>query len=168
MTGNIALVLFSPDNSELKMKKQDYSTSIMVNAAAQDAFKSINNVSGWWTENLEGSSQKLNNEFTVRFGETFVTVKITELIPGGKIVWDVMDCNKPWLKNKKEWVGTKISFEISEKDGKANIRFSHLGLVPAFECFDVCSNAWGQYIQQSLLSLINTGKGRPEPRTAKK
>ena len=136
---------------------------ITVNATTQEAFKSINNVSKWWTENLEGSSQKLDDEFTVRFGETFVTVKIVELIPGRKILWHVIDCNKPWLKDKKEWKDTKISFEISSKDNKTQIGFTHLGLVPGIECFEVCSNAWSQYIRQSLLSLVNTGKGQPNP-----
>ena len=50
------------------MKEQDYTVSITVNATPQEAFKGINRVSQWWTENLEGSSQKLNDEFTVRFG----------------------------------------------------------------------------------------------------
>jgi len=149
------------------MKKQDYTISITANATTQEAFKSINNVSKWWTENLEGSSQKLHDVFTVRFGETYVTVKIVELIPGRKIVWHVTDCNKPWLKDKKEWKDTKISFEISEKDSKTQINFTHLGLVPEIECFEVCSNAWGQYIQKSLLSLIGTGKGQPNKKEDK-
>jgi len=51
------------------MKEQDYTTTITVNATAQDAFKAINNVTKWWTENLEGRSQKLNDEFTVQFGD---------------------------------------------------------------------------------------------------
>jgi hypothetical protein len=38
------------------MKQKDYSTSITVKATPQQAFESINSVSKWWTENLEGSS----------------------------------------------------------------------------------------------------------------
>jgi hypothetical protein len=79
----------------------------------------------------------------------------------------VTDCNKPWLKNKKEWKDTRISFEISEKDNKTQISFTHLGLVPEIECFEVCSNAWSEYIQQSLLSLITTGKGKPSKKENK-
>ena len=100
------------------MKKQDYNASITVNATAQEAFKSINSVSDWWTPSFEGHQEKLNDVFTVRFGETFITVKIVELIPDRKIVWHVIDCNKPWLKDKKEWKDTKISFEISKKGPK--------------------------------------------------
>ena len=46
------------------MKKQDYTVNITVNATAKEAFKSINSVTKWWTEYVEGSSQKLNDEFT--------------------------------------------------------------------------------------------------------
>src|SRR5258708_5251085 len=123
------------------MKTQDYSSAITVNATAQDAFNSINNVTKWWTENLEGKSQKMNDEFTVRFGTTWKTFKIIEVVPSKKVVWQVTDCYMPWNNDKTEWTGTKISFEISGKDNKTEIRFTHLGLVPAFECFDACSNA---------------------------
>ena len=150
------------------MKEQNYTVSITVNAEPKDAFKSINNVTKWWTENLEGSSQKLDDEFTVRFGDVHVsTQKLIEVIPGKKVVWLVTNSNLNFIKDKQEWNGTKISFDISEKDGKTNIRFTHQGLVPEIECFNACSNAWGDYITNSLRNLINTGKGKPTPKEDK-
>jgi hypothetical protein len=81
------------------------------------------------------------------------------------VVWLVTDCYKHWLRNNKtEWIGTKISFDISEKDDKTQILFTHFGLIPTLECFEGCANAWIQYIQQSLLKLITTGKGQPNPK----
>jgi hypothetical protein len=59
-----------------------------------------------------------------------------------------------------EWKGTEVVFEVSKGD-KTEVRFTHLGLVPEYECFNVCSNAWGSYINGSLRSLITTGKGHP-------
>lgn len=56
---------------------------------------------------------------------------------------------------------TKVVFEISQQDNKTNIVFTHLGLTPEYECFDICANAWTQYIRQSLYNLITTGKGQP-------
>ncbi|SRR5258706_13018826 len=151
------------------MKTQDYTTSITVNATPQVAFTSINSVTKWWTENLEGSSQNLNDEFTVRFGDVHVsTQKLVEFMPNKKVVWLVTDSNLNFIKDRQEWTNTKISFEISDpdsyrEDNQTIIRFTHLGLAPK-ECFDACSNAWSEYIHQSLLSLINTGKGQPTPR----
>jgi hypothetical protein len=147
------------------MKKQDYTTSVTLNASPQEAFKSINSISKWWTENLKGSSQKLNDEFTVRFGDVHVsTQKLLELIPDKKVVWLVTDSKLNFVEDPHEWTNTKISFEVSRQGGKTRITFTHLGLVPELECYDTCSNAWSPYIEESLLSLINTGKGQPTPK----
>ena len=88
-------------------------------------------------------------------------MKLTEIVPNQKVVWHVLDNYFNFTKDKTEWKGTEISFEISRKGNKTEIRFAHVGLVPEYECFDVCSNAWGSYINGSLRSLITTGKGKP-------
>jgi len=147
------------------MKEQDLTIVITVKATAQEAFKNINSVTKWWTENLEGSSEKPGDEFTVRFGDVHVsTQKLVEVIPGKKVVWLVTDSQLNFIKDKQEWTGTKISFEIVEKNNKTTIDFTHHGLIPGIECFNACSNAWGDYINNSLRSLVNTGKGQPTPK----
>lgn len=144
------------------MKKQDYTVTIPVNATAAEAFKAINNVSKWWTENLEGRSQKMNDEFSVRFGDIhYSKQKLIEVVPGKKVVWLVTESKLNFIKDKQEWNDTKISFEISSEKDQTKIRFTHMGLVPGIECFDACTNAWSEYIQGSLMKLINTGKGEP-------
>ena len=144
------------------MEAQNYSTSIVVNASAHKAFESINNVPKWWTENLEGSSQQLNDEFTVRFGNVhYSKQKLVEVVPDKKVVWLVTDCKLNFVKDQHEWTNTRIIFEIFTQENQTHIRFTHIGLVPDYECFTACSNAWSQYIDQSLQSLIITGKGQP-------
>jgi hypothetical protein len=146
----------------------DYTTTILVDQTAKEAFKAINNVTGWWTENLEGSWRKLKDEFTATFGGTFITMKVTELVPDTKVVWLVTDCYKDWVKgNKKEWNGTEIIFEISAKGKKTQVKFTHVGLVPQFECYGGCSNAWTEYVGSSLANLISTGTGEPTPKEKK-
>jgi hypothetical protein len=146
----------------MNKNSQDYSATILVNATAHKAFESINNVSRWWTENIFGSSQKLNDEFEVQFGDVhYSRQKLVEVVPDKKVVWLVTESRLNFLDNKQEWNNTKISFEISHQGTKTQVRFTHIGLVPGIECFDACSNAWSQYIRQSLLSLIHTGTGQP-------
>jgi hypothetical protein len=144
------------------MKKQDYTTSILVKATASKAFKDINDVAAWWTENIEGSSEKLNDVFTIHFGEAFVTMKIVESVPDKKVVWNVSDCDLHWLADKKEWKNTQIVYEISAEGNSTRIQFTHIGLEPQVECYDSCVKGWDQYFKGSLAGLINEGKGLPQ------
>ena len=144
------------------MKEQDYTASITVDTTAHEAFASINNVSKWWNQNPEGSSHKLNDEFTVRFGDVHMsTQKLVEFILDKKVVWLVTDSQLNFLKDKHEWTDTKISFELSNQDNKTIIHFTHFGLAPNVECYDACSPAWDQYIKGSLFKLLTEGKGTP-------
>ena len=147
------------------MSHHNFSATISVNKTPQEAFDAINNVRGWWSENIEGGTDKLGDEFTYRYKDVHsCKLKIAELITAKKVVWHVLDNRFNFTKDKNEWKGTDIVFEVLKKGNKAEIRFTHRGLAPEYECFDVCSNAWGSYINGSLRSLITTGKGRPNPK----
>jgi uncharacterized protein YndB with AHSA1/START domain len=144
------------------MSTQDFTTTILVDQSPEKAFNAINNVRGWWSEQVEGDTGKLNAVFDYHFQDVHrCKMKITELVPAKKVVWDVLENHFKFTKDKSEWVGTKIVFEIAGKNGKTQIRFTHQGLVPEYECFDICRNAWTGYIQNSLRDLITTGKGKP-------
>ena len=152
------------------MSTSDFSRSLLVDQSPKEVFDALNNVRGWWSEEIEGSTEKLNDEFTYHFKDIhYCQIKIIESKPDERVVWLVKYNYFKFTKDKSEWTGTTISFDISKKDNKTELRFTHHGLVPAYECFEICSNAWSQYIQQSLWSLITTGKGQPnnseQPRT---
>jgi hypothetical protein len=140
----------------------DFTTTLLVNQTPKEAFDAINNVRGWWSEEIEGSTDKLNDEFMYHFEDVHkCQLKVIEFIPNQRVVWLVKNNYFNFTKDKSEWTGTKIVFEISIKGQKTQVRFTHQGLVPAYECYNICSNAWNQYIQQSLFNLITTGKGKP-------
>jgi hypothetical protein len=144
------------------MGNKDFTATISVDQTPEEAFNAINNVRGWWSENIEGSTDKLGAEFTYRYQDVhFCKLKIADLIPAKKVVWHVLENRFSFTKDKNEWNGTDIVFEVSKKGNETEIRFTHRGLVPAYECFDVCSSAWGSYINGSLRSLITTAKGQP-------
>lgn len=143
--------------------QSDYSTVMQMPVTSNDVYTAINNVPLWWTENFEGASKKLNDEFTVTFGESFIKLKVIELVNNYKIVWEVTDSFKHHLKNKSEWVGSKICFDIKNEENKtAKLTFTHLGLISQLECYDICCDSWNGYLQGSLKSLITTGKGTPD------
>ena len=144
------------------MKQQNYQCSITVNVAAKQAFECITHISDWWTANFEGTSQKLNDVWTVHFGETFVKAKVVEMVPYKKIAWQVIDCYLHWLNDKKEWNNTELVFEISADNDLTQINFTHVGLVPEIECYGSCVKGWDQYVKGSLIKLITEGKGLPE------
>ena len=144
------------------MKPQNYTATIVANVTAEKAFENINHVSAWWASDIEGSSEKLDDVFTVTFGDTFVTFRIIEAVPGKKITWLVTDCYLHWLTDKTEWANTKVSFEISEAGDATQINFTHIGLLPEVECYDMCVKGWDFFVKQSLLKLITEGKGMPE------
>ncbi len=139
--------------------QRDYHKTIMVKITPEEAFNNITNVAGWWTNSFKGSARKLNDVFDVTFGETKVTFKVIEAVPCKKLVWLVTDCNLHWLKNKTEWNGTKIVWEISEEKNATRINMMHLGLLPGIECYNDCEAGWDHYAGESLPKLITTGKG---------
>jgi uncharacterized protein YndB with AHSA1/START domain len=147
------------------MATADFTTTIVVDQTPKEVFKAINHVRGWWSENIEGGTGKLNDVFTYRYADDHqATMKLIEVAPDKKIVWLVLDNYFSFTKDKTEWTGTKIEFEITEKKNKTQVRFTHRGLVPDYECYDICFKAWSGYINKSLRSLITTGKGQPNPR----
>jgi hypothetical protein len=146
------------------MNAQNFTTTFTVDQTPEEAFAAINNVCGWWSGNpgVEGSTGKLGDEFTYRYEpHHYSRQKITEFIPGRKVVWLVLDGQLNFVNDKSEWTGTTITFEIAQKGDKTEVRFTHVGLVPDYECYGACSNAWGSYINGSLRSLITTVKGQP-------
>jgi len=144
------------------MTNQNFTTTFSVDQAPEEVFQAINNVRGWWSEEIEGTTDKLGAEFTYHHEDVHrCRMKITEFVPGKIVVWLVLDNYFNFTEDKTEWKGTKVIFDVSKKDNKTQLRFTHEGLVPEYECFNVCSNAWGSYINGSLRSLIETGKGRP-------
>lgn len=143
------------------MEKQDYTVTISVSQIPKEVFDAINNVRGWWQGEIEGGTDKLDDEFSYRVEDVhFSKQKVAELVPNSKVVWLVTDSELTFIKSKDEWTGTKISFDIAEVDNKTQVRFTHHGLVPEIECYGACSNAWGRLVQESLFSLITTGKGK--------
>jgi len=141
---------------------QSFTTTFTVEQTPQEVFAAINDVRGWWSGTIEGNTDQLGEVFTYRYEDIhYSKQEITEFVPGERIVWHVLDSFLSFAADKTEWNDTDVTFEIAEKGDETEVRFTHVGLVPAIECYDNCSNAWGFYINGSLRTFITTGKGQP-------
>lgn len=150
------------------MQNQNFTTSILVEQSPKEVFDAVANVRGWWSEDIKGNTAKLNDEFNYEYKDVHrCKMKLIEVVPGQKMVWQVLDNYFSFTKDETEWKDTRVIFEIAMKDDKTELRFTHLGLVPEYECYPACVSGWTQYIQQSLVSLITTGKGLPNAKQAR-
>ena len=66
------------------MENQNYHRTITVNASPSESMKKISQVNHWWKHDFSGSAEKLNDKFTVPFGElngekSFVDFVVSEI-----------------------------------------------------------------------------------------
>ena len=152
------------------MRTPDFTIALSLDNTPAEVFYAILNPRGWWSEEIEGNTEFPGDEFTYHFEDLhYCQIKLAEVVPNKKMVWQVKYNFFKHTKDKGEWTGTEIIFDIAEKGDQTELRFTHKGLTQAYECYDICSNGWSQYISQSLVSLIRTGIGQPnatgKPRT---
>jgi uncharacterized protein YndB with AHSA1/START domain len=144
------------------MSGSSYTTSFTVERTPAEVFDAINDVRSWWMTTVDGDNGAVGDEFSYQVPDVhFCRMRVTHLVPGEKVVWQVVDNHMTFIDDQSEWLGTEIRFELSEKDGGTELRFTHDGLVPSYECFEICRNAWTFYVGESLRKRAATGEGEP-------
>lgn len=144
---------------------RDYQCTIEARVSASEAFDKIALVRQWWALTFEGSARRRGDTFSVRFGETFVEFRIADAVPDTRIVWEVVNSNLHSLRNKTEWTGTRVEWELSSGDDVTTVRMTHRGLVPAVECYNDCEKGWNFYVGKSLVRFLTEGEGLPHGHT---
>jgi len=141
-----------------------FTTTLSVDQRPDEVFAAVLNVRGWWSENIDGPTDQSGELFTYHHQDVHrCTMRVAEMTSPTRVVWHVVDNHFNFTDDANEWKGTEIHFDITRVGTKTELRFTHLGLGPAYECFDVCSGSWDFYLQTSLRGLIRTGKGLPNP-----
>jgi uncharacterized protein YndB with AHSA1/START domain len=126
--------------------------------AVYKTLATIDGLSGWWTTDTHGESKE-GGVIRFRFGKGGFDMKVLELDPSRCVLWQVVE-------GPEEWLGTKVSFDISQKDDWTIILFKHAGWREPVEFMHHCSTKWAVFLL-SLKSLLETGKGTPWPNEIK-
>ncbi|TLG01927.1 SRPBCC domain-containing protein [Nocardia cyriacigeorgica] len=152
------------------------SATMTVTQTPQEVFAAVTDVCGWWNQNIIGNTAAVGDEFvftddidyagetaaTNKAGIRFSRFRITEVVPGERVVWHVVDSDLSFVDDRDEWTGTDVVFDITTDRSGTTLRFTHQGLTAAeSECFAECSRGWTFYITKSLPRLITTGTGLP-------
>ena len=97
------------------MSTSNYTTTILLNNTATEVFNAINNVRAWWSEEIEGDTETLNSVWDYHYQDVHICkLKITELVPNKKIVWDVLHNYFSFTKDKNEWNGSQNRIKITQ------------------------------------------------------
>ena len=139
----------------------DLTHTFTVDATPQEAYEAIIDVRSWWgATNIVGPTDQLGADWFYLVPDIHYSKQRTaELVAGERVVWEFTDGYLDFIAAKGEWIGTTARFDITSQSGHTQVTFTHEGLAPADECFDVCHDAWRHYITESLRQRIVTGHG---------
>ena len=152
---------------------QSYSTELIIKASRSKVFSALTTEEGlrsWWTNTCKVDStvgKESRFEFVFDDGITY-NVMLNEIVnPNEKLVWKCIEQYHPTkpdgkkFKNPNEWVDSRIIFILSEESGNTKLNFTHEGLTPKLECYDVCNDGWNHFLHDSLKPYLEEGLGNP-------
>jgi uncharacterized protein YndB with AHSA1/START domain len=122
-------------------------------AKVYDALTTVPGLARWWTTDTSGDG---DGTLRFRFGDVGgFDMKVVALEPDTTVEWEVVE-------GPAEWVGTTVSFELSQEGEWTIVLFAHAGWREPCEFMNHCSTKWAIFLM-SLKSLVETGVGAPHP-----
>lgn len=126
-------------------------------ASPDDVFQALTTLeglSGWWARDTTGDPET-GGVIAFRFVPGGFDMKVLELVPGKRVLWEVVD-------GPAEWIGTHVSFDLNRAGDYTIVLFEHSGWAEPVEFMYHCSTKWATYLL-SLKQLLETGQGSPDP-----
>jgi hypothetical protein len=140
----------------------NYQKSIHIKSSKPIIFRSLSHELADWWGNMDNPINIVGDIFKVSWGEPWYQFKVITYKPYEELSWECIDSNQiigDLEGVEKEWVGTKLHWKIKQIDTETNeLTFVHEGLIPDFICYDVCSNAWSDFIGTSLKEYLEKTK----------
>jgi len=136
---------------------------IGIRSTADRVYKAVSTIAGlanWWTEEVEGDDGiggRIKFTFRTKTGEVKgqMVMEVKELNPEQSVTWQCVE-------GPDEWIGTRVTFDLSQQDGQTLIIFGHRDWREAVEFTAHCSMKWAVFLL-SLRDYVETGKGKPSP-----
>ena len=134
-----------------------------IKAPLEEVYKALatrDGVAAWWTTNTQGES-KVGGVLQFRFSDGAgveiggFEMKVLELHPATQVLWQVTG-------GPEEWIGTRIDWELRQEGEYVIVLFKHRGWQEPVEFMHHCGTKWAIFLM-SLKSLLETGKGSPNP-----
>jgi len=90
--------------------------------------------------------------------ETFWKFKATNVVQNSKVTWECVAAHHVHAgisDIEKEWLGTRVHWNLSEKNGDTEMEMIHEGLVPGLNCYNICKEGWDYYFVKSLKNYLD-------------
>jgi uncharacterized protein YndB with AHSA1/START domain len=155
------------DHLEEFLGKESYHCEVRYQAPIEKVYEAITEEKGlkhWWTPDCTVSFPTVGAQSTFRFNTTYNVMRIKELVPHKKVVWECIEQyhGEQKFTRTDEWVGTEIIFHlIKNSDDNTELHFIHRGLTQKLECFTLCQKGWNYFLKDSLKAYLETGTGKP-------
>lgn len=123
--------------------------------AVYEALTNLDRLSSWWTNDTTGETG-IGGVIHFQFGDRgFFDMKVLELEPEKRVVWEV-------IEGPKEWIGTKVVWDLKPQGEGTTILFKQQGWREPVEFMHHCSTKWASFLF-SLKAHLESGKGGPYP-----
>lgn len=136
----------------------NYTTQVLIKRGSEAVFEAISfQLENWWGHQDQPATKE-GIVFKVSWGEPWYQFKVISFAENEEMIWECIDANQ--IINgldgvQKEWVGTKVHWKLTRIDeNHTRLDFEHEGLTPDFICFNVCSQAWSDFLQQHLVRYL--------------
>jgi uncharacterized protein YndB with AHSA1/START domain len=129
--------------------------NVVIKAPAEKVYRAITTQEGiesWWCKQTTVKPELgFTNVFI--FGKSRNEMKVTGLSLDKRTEWECVN-------SIEEWIGTRISFELEDREEKTLLRFTHGGWQALTDTFADCNYSWALFMK-SLKSFCETGLGDP-------
>lgn len=138
----------------------DYTATICCPVAKDRIYRAITlEMSNWWAD-MSSPFRKIGDTAKTDFGvESYWVFKAVTLKDSNLVELECCESHmvSDGLQNPKEWLGTVLRYEITEESASSTqVTFTHIGLKPEIECYEICKKGWDHYFLVSFKNYLDS------------